>query len=664
MKPIRTLSAVLAIGMLISAVAGVGAQEGRRVALVIGNSAYTGVFPVLKNPANDARDVAAALEKLGFKVDPLVDATRKQMNQAIMAFREELAADRRSEGFFYFAGHGVQAKGVNYLIPVGADIRAEVDLEDEAVSLQRVLASVEEAQNRVNVIVLDACRDNPLPASVRSAGTTRGLAVVSRTPPQSVVLYSTGSDQTASDGSGRNSPFAQALLRYLPGATDISRTIKLVTAEVKRLTDGIQTPFQYSSLDFDYSLSRTASAPVITPIPSITLTRTYGSLVVTTATGGTLYVDGAAVGDLPAGEVRLDNIPTGSRSLELRYATGDKETRAVTVPSGTETRVAFTWTKPAPAPVTITPVRPAPTPDPPPVAAATPAKPATSSAPTAPVTEGRFVRLPGGTFTMGSPSTEQDRWDDEGPQHQVTVSAFSIGAYEVTMGEFRAFVTATGHRTTAELEGGGYVYSEGSWVQKADASWKNPYFTQTDASPVVLVSWNDAVEYCNWRSRQEGLRPAYTISSTSVRWDRTANGYRLPTEAEWEYACRAGTTTAFSFGDSLAATQANFDGNYQYKVSGKGTYLERTQTVGSYTANRWGIFDMHGNVWEWCWDWYDFGYYAKSPAVDPAGASSGDYRVGRGGSWIIHGRYLRSADRVIISPGSRDDYLGFRLVRP
>ena len=238
---------------------------GPRYALVIGNAEYTGM-PRLRNPANDARAVGDELGALGFAVTRLYDGTRKQMNQAIMAFRESLAADRASEGFFYYAGHGVQAKGVNYLVPVGSDIRSEADLDDEAVSLQRVLGNIEEAHNRVNVVVIDACRDNPLPAASRSAA--RGLAVVASAPPESVVLFSTAQNQTAADGDGANSPFALALVKYLSQPGDISRTVKLVTAEVKRATGLAQTPFQYTSLDFDYDLNRSAIAGAATPLPA------------------------------------------------------------------------------------------------------------------------------------------------------------------------------------------------------------------------------------------------------------------------------------------------------------------------------------------------------------------------------------------------------------
>jgi formylglycine-generating enzyme required for sulfatase activity len=591
-----------------------------RYALVIGNSDYSGM-PRLRNPANDARDVAVVLGKLGFAVTPLYNGSRRQMNQAIVAFRESLASDRTSEGFFYYAGHGVQAKGVNYLIPVGSDIRSEADLDDEAVSLQRVLGSIEEARNRVNVVILDACRDNPLPAASRSAA--RGLAVVASAPSESVVLFSTAQNQTAADGEGRNSPFAAALVKYLPEAGDISRTIKLVTAEVKRATGSAQTPFQYTSLDFDYQLNRGAvTAPSPTPAPAVattlTVTRSYGTLVVSASTSGSLYLDGKAMGDLPAGaEARLDNVEAGDRSVELRYATGDKETKTVGVQKGQSSNVSFGWRK-------------------------TQALPA-QNAPAG------LVTLPGGTFIMGSPASEKGRNDNE-VQHKVGLSAFSIGRFEVSQAEWEAVMNM------------------------------NPsHFQGNEHLPVENVSWYDCIVYCNRRSLLEGLTPCYSISSvadpgrwgaiptgSNATWNAmncsfSANGYRLPTEAEWEYACRAGTIEATGFGAALATAQANFNGDGQYGISTKGDSIRKTVSVGSYRANAWGLYDMHGNVGEWCWD--VFSAYSSETQSDPKGPVAGGYRVNRGGNWHNSGQDLRSAVRSGDNPSYKYDYLGFRLVR-
>ena len=231
-----------------------------------------------------------------------------------------------------------------------------------------------------------------------------------------------------------------------------------------------------------------------------------------------------------------------------------------------------------------------------------------------------FVSVQGGTFTMGSPRSEPGRSSDE-VQHQVTVSSFYMGKYEVTQKEYQ------------EVMG------------------SNPSYFKGDNLPVENVSWYDAVEYCNKRSVKEGLTSAYTINGSYVSWNRNANGYRLPTEAEWEYACRAGTTTPYYTGNSVG-------GAGWYKDNSGG----QTHPVGEKRPNPWGLYDMHGNVWEWCWDWY--GSYSAGAQTDPVGASSGSLRVFRGGSWGSNGLNLRSAYRLYNAPTRRYYYLGFRLLRP
>jgi formylglycine-generating enzyme required for sulfatase activity len=241
-----------------------------------------------------------------------------------------------------------------------------------------------------------------------------------------------------------------------------------------------------------------------------------------------------------------------------------------------------------------------------------------------------MVLINGGTFMMGSPSSEVGRDDDE-VQHQVTVSGFYMGKYEVTQEEYQAVMGT------------------------------NPAYFKGADFPVEQMSWYDAVEYCNALSVQEGLTPAYTINGTNVTWNRNANGYRLPTEAEWEYACRSGTTTPFSTGNNITTNQANYDGNYPYNGNTKGTYRERTTAVGSFPPNAWGLYDMHGNLWEWCWDWN--GNYSRSTQTDPLGPSSGTVRVARGGSWGSRAMGWRSADRYGHDPTAGIKGTGFRVVR-
>ena len=248
-----------------------------------------------------------------------------------------------------------------------------------------------------------------------------------------------------------------------------------------------------------------------------------------------------------------------------------------------------------------------------------------------------MVPIRGGTFTMGSPANEPSRNNDE-TQHQVTISPFYMSKYAITQAEYEAVVGENPSR-----------------------------FKQEGANlPVENISWFDAIEFCNSLSELEGLTPAYTITGTGngrvVAWNRDGNGYRLPTEAEWEYACRAETTTAFNTGSNITDEQANYDGTSPYNNNASGIYRRKTTPVGSFSANEWGLCDMHGNMWEWCWDWY--GNYPSGAQTDPMGPASGTYRVLRGGAWFDGGRHLRSASRFNYIPSNRNYFFGFRVVRP
>lgn len=253
-----------------------------------------------------------------------------------------------------------------------------------------------------------------------------------------------------------------------------------------------------------------------------------------------------------------------------------------------------------------------------------------------------MVHIRGGWFEMGSSEGEED----EKPVHMVYVNDFFMEKYAVTRGEFRDFIGETDYQTDAETGGGSYVYDGTEWKQKPDASWLNPYFKQTNDHPVVCVSWNDAIAYCNWRSQKEGLTPVYTITKNTVNANFSANGYRLPTEAEWEYAARCGEKGyKYSWGDG--DPQGKSGGNiadealkralpkWPWEIwKGYDDGYVYTAPVGSFELNDFGLYDMTGNAWEWCWDWYGKEYYKNSPKRNPQGPSSGDYssRVVRGGA--------------------------------
>ena len=269
------------------------------------------------------------------------------------------------------------------------------------------------------------------------------------------------------------------------------------------------------------------------------------------------------------------------------------------------------------------------------------------------VTAPDFVLIHGGEFTlMGSPETEVGRATDE-TQHQVKVSDFYMGKYEVTVGDFRKFVEATNYKTDAENGDGSHVFDGTALQKKAGINWRygvsgSMRHKSEENHPVVHVSWNDAVEYCRWLS------------------EKTGKSYRLPTEAEWEYACRAGSRTPFNTGENLTTDQANYNGNYPYNNNPKGLYRQNTVPVDSFAPNAWGLYNMHGNVLEWCSDWYGKTYYdeckANGTVINPVGAAIGSFRMLRGGGWNFNAGSCRSASRYGITPGDRAATVGFRLV--
>ena len=254
-----------------------------------------------------------------------------------------------------------------------------------------------------------------------------------------------------------------------------------------------------------------------------------------------------------------------------------------------------------------------------------------------------FVYIKPGTFKMGSPESEPERLIDETLHNVELTKGFYMQTTEVTVGQWRQFVKETGYKTEAETGDGCYTWKGSSWEKVKGAYWDKPGFKQTGSNPVTCVSWNDVQKFIAWLNKKgEG-------------------SYSLPTEAQWEYAARAGTTTPFAFGNCLSTDDANYDGNYPLKGCKKGEYRQKTISVGSLKANEWGLYDMHGNVWEWCQDWY--GDYPTG-VVDPTGPSTGAHRVLRGGSWADYARRCRSAYRVRDASDNRFDYAGFRLVLP
>ncbi|MGZ3596910.1 MAG: formylglycine-generating enzyme family protein [Syntrophales bacterium] len=237
---------------------------------------------------------------------------------------------------------------------------------------------------------------------------------------------------------------------------------------------------------------------------------------------------------------------------------------------------------------------------------------------TSPTIGAKFVLIPAGTFMRGSPENEPDRSSNE-KQYKVKINKpFYMQTTEVTQGQWK----------------------------KVMGNNPSEFKSCGDDCPVEQVSWNDAQEFIKKLNKMEGT-----------------NKYRLPTEAEWEYAARAGTTTPFYTGNCLSTDQANYNGNFPLTGCPKGEYRDKTVRIGSFAPNAWGLYDMYGNVWEWCQDWFDDYSWMRSRLSDPSGPLSGTERVMRGGCWSDGAKYSRSAHRLYFKPTGATRYIGFRLVR-
>ncbi len=542
------------------AAAGLGnAQPApKRVALVIGNGAYQVSARRLANPPRDAALIAAKLRGLGFDVDSVSDATRASMEGAFERFGAKLkAGGPDAVGLFYYAGHGAQRDGVNFLVPVDANAATADRLRYQSPPMQFLLDDMAEAGNAVNIIILDACRDMPLPDGSRAIG-RGGLADVGRLP-NVFIAYATAPGRTAADGGGANSPFTTILAAALD--TQAGEPIELlfsdVNARVYSATGGGQAPEYRAGLVRAPRWSFAAARP------------------------------GAA--DPELARLRRENEALRKAGAAARPVP----------PASAGTPVSAVTNRPAEAGGTMRPGQPfrdcADCPE--------------------------MVTIPAGRFTMGDNASDQA---GERPAHTVSVPAFAAGRYEVTLGEWKAFVAATGRATPAVNSSAGTY-----------CAWNSPGYTQDDRHPVACVSWQDAQAYALWLSQKTG---------------RT---YRLLTEAEWEYAARAGTSTAYWFGGSVSPRNAN------YSDSGNAA----TVRVGGYGANGFGLHDVHGNVWEWVEDCFAPTY--SGLATDGSANTTQDCstRVIRGGSWVDAATDLRSASRIGNTPTLRFNLVGFRLAR-
>jgi formylglycine-generating enzyme required for sulfatase activity len=594
------------------------ASNERRVALVIGNSAYAA--SPLPNPLNDARDVAAALKELGFETLLGENLKQDEMRRMIGEFGKRIRGG--GVGLFYFAGHGAQVNGVNYRVPIGASITVEADVRLESIAADDVLAQMEEANNRVNIVILDACRDNPFRAFRRSQ--SRGLAVTNA-PSGTLIAYATQPGNTAADGQGRNSPYTASLLRHLrTPSLKIEDFFKRVRVSVEDLTNRGQTPWESSSLRGDFYFAGENKSEPPAGVAANAGEQAHWKVIEDSADPRdfrefiALYPNGTYAGAARAKLRRLEARPSET--------TTSPNTNIAPPPKPTST-VAYAKVAGPPKPL----VR--------------------FDFTTARVDErGKVTRLPGqsamgfvedlgdgvklemveiagGKFLMGSPASEVWRRDNE-KQRVVTVSNFYISKYEVTQRQWKAVM--------GSLPPG---------MSDLSGDFKG------DDLPVVQIWWDEAKEFIS------RLNEKHSLSDK--------DGYRLPSEAQWEYAARARTTTPFGFGATITPEVASYNWDYPYEQVPKSKYVNHPVAVGSFPANGFGVFDMHGNVSEWCEDdWHPS--YDGAPMDGSAWVGISErasFRVIRGGSWNDFAVDCRSAYRGNYSPIYRVFKLGFRLVR-
>ena len=609
------LGIVLLLAVVLVASSSVALAAGR-VALVVGNSTYAHIGR-LPNPENDAADVAAALGRLGFEVTTTLDAGLTELTQALRAFtRQSAGAD---VALVFYAGHGIEMDGVNYVVPVDARLERDVDVRYETVTLDDLLVSTAGASLRL--VVLDACRNNPLARSMQRTAATRTVSGGSfgdlneeLLGDETLVAYAAAAGTTAADGRGRNSPYTAALLTHLEEPLELSALFRRVRAEVLEATDGEQRPHEYASLVREHYLSGApgAAAPVA--------------------------ASGAAV-DGTTAAARLQQETVFWESIRESTTASDFEAYLRQFPVGVYRALATTRlaalreAESAPAPMDPSRER----------------EPGEvfRDCPTCP----EMVVVPAGTFLRGSDRRDAGR---ARPRHRVTVDRFALGVHEVTRSEYEAFATATAMGRGA---GGGCGAHRGDRrysVEYSEGSWRSPGFAQSGDHPVVCVNWEDAHAYARWLSAETG------------------QGYRLPSEAEWEYAARAGTTTFRYWGDAPddgCAYENGLDKTYRGYFDEGGMMdctdgVIWTSPVGAYEPNAFGLHDMLGNASEWTADcWHDD--YEGAPRDGSAWTRGGDCgrREVRGGSWGHAPSFLRSDRRGWILASTRDNGFGFRVAR-
>jgi len=620
-------------------------------ALIIGNNNYK-YLNKLKTAITDAKEVERILkERYGFNTTLLIDASRNDILDSLNEIREKLKPNDNL--LIYYAGHGEFNEQLNkaYWLPVDAQKNKTTNwiIADDITSNIRAISS-----NHV-LIVSDSCYSGTLTRAATTEITSkdeRAAYINKMTARKSRTLMASGGNEPVADsGGGKHSVFAGAFLRALnepEGAVFTAEELFHGRGGIKEAVSGksSQSP-EYNNIrdsghdggDFVFLAKATyADAPIV-KAPEVQLKEAPKSEFSLdeldkkakqveaneAAWNATLTKMRAAYNQVMEYQKRkatpdlkvaawsqflnsfTDKNPYTNQDDEMRQKAQQEMDRWQAEQAKAEEQKKLAM---APKQQTT----------------------ASGSAYKDPTTGMEFVRVKGGCYQMGDTFGDGD--SDEKPVHEVCVDDFYIGKYDVTVGDFRRFVSDTGYSTEAEKGDGCYVWSGSSWNKDSSKNWKNPGFSQEDRNPVVCVTWNDAKAYAGWMQGKSG------------------KAVRLPTEAEWEYAARSGGKAEKYAGGNDIDSVAWYNGN-----SGN-----RTHPVGTKSPNGLGLYDMSGNVWQWTADWYGDKYYSESPRNNPIGPNSGQYRVLRGGSWFNLPVNVRAANRYWDDPTLRLSSYGFRLV--
>ena len=619
-----------------------------RVALIIGNSDYKAA--PLDNPANDASDLASALEKQGFTVLVRENVGERGLKEAVDIFSKHLK--KGGIGLFFFAGHGIQLKDQNFLLPVDVGFDNESDIAFKSISAEYVLSRMAEAGNRINVVILDACRNNPLQLARKTINKGLGVMNVGRAEKGTFIAYATSPGSTAADGTGRNGLYTKHLLRALETRdTDIDKVFGRVRTGVVQDTNGEQVPWTSSSVIGSFYFDPAEDLAALQR-PNVSVAATHEAAAEAVALPFDPVQERAyweRIKDSKNAADFIAYLEKFSGAQRAAYARWMVQKYGGVVPPAAAARRATPALVAKPEQLALaaqSPVLPTP-----PLAVASGAIPSPGTliqdCPECP----DLVAVAAGEFTMGSGPKEKMRELDEEPAHRVRVAApFAVGKFEVTRGQYAAFVKDTGR----EHKPGCHSTRGGVFHKNPKATWQNPGFEQKDNEPVVCVSWEDTQAYVAWLSK------------------KAVKQYRLLNEAEWEYVARAGSTGSRYWAETDNAAVCRYasvaDTSLKSVTPGAQMFpcsdgFALTSPVGRFPANSFGVHDMLGNAWEWVEDCWNEGYAGAPDVAKPRLSGSCTERVFRGGAWNSNPATVRAAYRDRDSREERHDNVGFRVAR-